>query len=545
MSTFDIQVLQRFARMVERYPEHQSTFDNYVRKHVNQYPAALVDVAQQGEGALVRALTTVVEGNATKTTLTRILEAIPARTVDMRPLSVTCLQRLLKIAVSEKDYVQSAQLMSQLSGRLRELGAPEMARKLLDDLMGTDMFSSLNSMIQAQLFINLGTVYADIGENSSSLNSHQRALELLERVKPKDNQWHHHISTTLINAAAASLRIGNLDQAETYLDRNDEVLEHIDDEGVVLRNHLLRFVWLTESGRFQEALRLGMSIEQSALDQEEISGQAFTDLVADAQLNLGSLLIEIGRANDALPRITKAIQLRTKVADTTKSFQAKLKLYIARIAQIEAAVLVEDRSAAAGASAVLNDIRKLKAQQPNLYLDEVLVRAIDAKIKAVLIDAQSDLNDADIEELLNLSESNAARGETEDIDRQIRALHSVSMVLAKQGKNECALSCAQRAVALAQEAPHSDLMQFVAKQAVLYDGLSRRYCALQQDDAGITQSEQALTLIVQAWRQDHSAYDNWFHQILNRYLLLCEDMQQVERFQATCRLLDLEVEISN
>ena len=515
-----------------------------MRGHLGAYATRIVGVAQEGEGALVRALSVIVDEPFATEVLDAIVNAIPARTVSMHKLGATCLQKLLKEAVAVQDHQLSGQRMAMLAGRWRELGIPHQAREMLDELIQTEAFAALAPMVQVQLYINLGTATGDLGDAKRSLECHQQALTLLERIVPHDAIWHHHLSTTLINAAAAALRVDDPDEAERFLDRNDEVLPQIEDSGVVLRNHLLRFVWLWTTGQFEPALRLGMSIEQAALDHEEIGEQDFAELVAATLLNLGSLLVEVSRADEARPRIDKAVELRERIARTSGTLQARLNWVIARVARVEVAVQAADVEGAAEADAVVQILRQLKSEQTSTFLDEVLVRALQAKIKAVLIDADVTLGDGDVVELLDLSAANLARGGHAETDTHIRTLHAVSMAFAQRGDPRRALELAREALRTAEGAPDANAMQSLAQRAALHDGLSRRLYALEDEAVGLDEAERALSLIVSAWKQNRSAYANWLQQILERYLMLCGDAEQLDRFQRTCEALELDVEIA-
>ena len=545
MNRFDVQVLQRFARLVERYPHHQALLDDYVRAHLSAHASRIVGVAQEGEGALVRALSAIVDNPPSIDVLDAIVNAIPARTVSMHKLGATCLQRLLQDAVTDEDYQLSGQRMAMLAGRWRELGIPHQARAMLEDLIETEAFDSLAPMVQVQLYINLGTATGDLGDDRRSLECHRHALTLLERIVPHDAIWHKYLSTTLSNAAAAALRVDDAAEAERFLDQNDEVLPQVKDSGVVLRNHLLRFVWLWNTGQFELALQLGMAIEQDALDYEELHEQDFAELVASTLINLGSLLMEVSRTEEARPRIEKAVALRERIASTTGTLQARLNLGIARVGRIEAAVQANDIDVAGEAGAIVQAIRRIKSDQTSEFIDEVLVRALQAKIKAVLIEANVTLDEGDVTELLSLSTANLSRGGSAEINTHVRTLHAVSMAFAQRGDQTRSLKLAREALRFAEGAPDAETMQSRAQRAALYDGLSRRLSALGDEAASIDEAERALSLVVSAWQENPSAYAGWLQQILERYLMLCGDAEQLSRFQRTCQTLKLDVEIAS
>lgn len=53
---FDTAVATRLARTVEQHPEHLGLLVDYVRDRLTKHAAGLMQIAQQGEGAMSRAL---------------------------------------------------------------------------------------------------------------------------------------------------------------------------------------------------------------------------------------------------------------------------------------------------------------------------------------------------------------------------------------------------------------------------------------------------------------------------------------------------------
>lgn len=540
---FDVIVAIRLARMVDAYPEHFGLLTKFVKSQVEQHAQALVDIAQQGERAMSRALLDCVSHITDVDTLRTVFEALPIRTVQLRELAIVVAAKAATSVEPLPTSPHSVLLHSQHGARLREGGHPSEGFSLLDELVRTEAFARAPSLIKAHVLCNLGSCLGDLGRAPESLRAHRDAIAFLRRNEPEQmsSETAHLLAGELANAAASAMRQSAHADAGAFLEEAADLARTIDDMGLKLRIELLQLTHMAETDKLEAALALGVTLRERVADLEELESQAHMPAMVDVFINVGSVLLDLNQPYQALDYLRIAVAMADTIAADAPSPQSELKRLIARVAMLNARLLLGETGLHMQARAILCDAGPLAAAHPTAYVTEVRCRVLEIVVQTATADPAEMPIRAEVAEMLASSGLGTQPFGDTDVDRMILASHSAAMAYDKLDESLLALGCARQAVELAKTRLTSETMHQRAHRAILMDSLSRRLYAIGSDEAGLEAAQEAVRLIVPCWRH-REAYRSWLESLLSRLYILCEESQKKRQFEQLMSELELDAD---
>jgi hypothetical protein len=531
-SPFQRNVATMLARVANRFPEHMPYLVDYCRRHVNAHAEQLIQVAQEGEGALGHALTLLWRERSFDDINERIFLLLPERTVQLRDFTVELVKQMVSANPEHLYGLNQRELRAILSGRLREAGrfdeALSEARKLVED----SKLSNEPPELQALVWGNLAVSYADVGNWAASYDTHRQAMQFYQALgaekSPPITKW---LAGQCVNVAAAAMKLELWQEAETWSRQGLKLAGKLPDAGLLLRAQLVRVVLLSETGQMEEALALGEPTLESVRDLEEVDQQSYAPLLLDVYLNLGSVLLDLHRSTEAAPYFAAANEIAADISNQAPSTASRNKLVISKVALAHVEIAEGERRGLERARAALAEGRSLYEEAPNDYQKEIVLRAIEVNISAdIEFDCKPDIEL--IEELIRPSHSRSPGSLThEETDAIERRLHLASMALAKLELKHRALSCAQEAVRLADLESENYSTQQNAQRAALYDGLSRRLEEADRSPDAIEKAEAACRILLPIFLANQNDYQDWMWKFMERFRDLAIKLDRFDHFK--------------
>jgi tetratricopeptide (TPR) repeat protein len=521
-----------YARVANRFPEYIPYLVDYCRRHVNDHIEQLIQVAQEGEGALGKALTLLWRERTFDYINQRIFLLLPQRTVQLQDFTVEVLKQMISANQEHLSGLNQTELTAILSGRLREAGrfaeALSTARKLTED----SKLASESPELQALVWGNLAVSHADLGDWAASYEAHRQAMQGYQALGaerlPPATKW---LAGQCVNVAAAAMKLELWEEAEAWTRQGLKLAGNLPDAGLLLRAQLVRVVFLSETGRLDEALAMGEPALESARDLEEIDQQSYAPLLLDVYLNLGSILLDLRRIKEAASYFASASEIAETINQQATSIASRNKLVIATVALAHVQIAQGERSGLDLAGTALSEGRSLYAESQNHYQKEILLRAIEANISAnIEFDCKPDLELVD--ELIAPSRALPGVSPSHDeIDSNQRRLHLASMALAKLDLQDRALSCAQEAVRLADLESETHSNQQNGQRAVLYDGLARRLEEVNRLAEAMEKAVVACQILLPIFLENQDAYQDWMWKFMEHFRDLAIKLDRFDDFQ--------------
>jgi tetratricopeptide (TPR) repeat protein len=435
--------------MVAAYPEHSHILSGFVETHIRDQPQALLAIAQQGHPALTEALTEAVLGLEDAQTLRALFGALPVRTVQLRELAIAIAAKTAASVDPTTDSANDILLKSQQGARLREGGYAAEGLRLLADLTRTEAFKQAPNIVKAHVLCNLGTCQGDLGMDKESEELHATVVDML-REESKTPDVMHLFASELANAAAASMRRNDYTKADARLCEAEGLSKSIVDEGLKLRIDLLRLAYLAEVDELERALTLGAKLKEHVQDLEETDSQAHLPAMIDVLINVGSVLIDLQRADEAVEYLTFAARIAEQVSKDSPSPQSRLKRLVAMNALLTARMVLEQANLLPAAREQLIVSRSSYEEWRSSYALEVHARVLELNIQLATQDPGATPSAVDIEELLAITGSSRPLSQSGDLDRMMRATHCAALAYDKIGEAQSALKWARRAVEFAE-----------------------------------------------------------------------------------------------
>jgi tetratricopeptide (TPR) repeat protein len=520
------------ARVANRFPEHMPYLVDYCRRHVNAHVEQLIQVAQEGEGALGQALTLLWRERSFDEINERIFLLLPERTIQLRDFTVELLKQMISANQEHLYGLNQRELRAILSGRLREAGrfeeALSEARKLVEDAN----LAAEPPELQAFVWGNLAVSYADVGNWAACYEAHRQAMQFYQALGAEKSttiaKW---LAGQCINVAAAAMKLELWPEAETWSRQGLKLAGKLADPGLLLRAQLVRVVFLSETGKLAEALALGEPTLESARDLEEVDQQSYAALLIDVYLNLGSILLDLHKSKEAAPYFATANEIAANISKQAPSIATRNKLVISTVAVAHAQIVQGERQGLEQARTALAEARSLYEESRNDYQKEIVLRAIEVNVSGEIeFDCKPDFEL--VEELIGPSNSLPSgpltQEETEAIQRR---LHLASMALAKLELKDRALSCAQEAVRLANLEGENYSTQQEAQRGVLHDGLSRRLEETERSAEAMDLAEAACRILLPVFLADQETYQDWMWKFMERFRELAIKLDRFDYFQ--------------
>ncbi|MEA3402443.1 MAG: helix-turn-helix transcriptional regulator [Armatimonadota bacterium] len=163
--------------------------------------------------------------------------------------------------------------------------------------------------------VNLALASGDYGRALAEANTHYRLAA--EAGLPDQ------IREAILNRAIASLRSGQVEQAEELLERLSELAEHADDRRLRALAEIFTAELLTRRGQFAEARRLA----QEAIELANETGPGLA--VAEGQLALGRAFLADGMCDDAIYHLRRCQQRAARLGLARLRLQAAMLLAVA------------------------------------------------------------------------------------------------------------------------------------------------------------------------------------------------------------------------
>lgn len=529
--TFRRNVATQLGRVVNRYPEHMPYLIDYCRRHVRDHAEQLIQIAQEGDGALGQALTLLWSERSFDDINARILPLLPERTVQLRGFTVELLKQMVTAHQKHISGINQTELRTVLVGRLREAGrfteALSEALKLVEDVTILEERPEL----QALVWGNLAVIYGDIGDWDASYKAHLQATRFYQTLDSEGTlsevKW---LGRQCVNLATVCIKRESWSLAENWISQGLRLADKVKDEGLLLSANLVKVVLLAETGQLEEALALGAPTLDNVRDLEEIDQQSYAALLLNVYLTLGSILLDLHRVAEANAYFATAQKIADDIHQRVGSTGSGTESVRAILALSQTQILQHDRRGLEQARLALAEARRLFEEARNDYQREIVLRAIEVVIGAeVEFDCQPQLDL--IEELLGPSDLPSAvppsQEETDDITRR---LHLAGMAFAKLDIKDRALSCARKAAELFDAASENRTAQRVAQRAVLYDGLSLRLEEAEQLAEATEKAESACRILLPIFSASHELYEEWMWKLTVHFRELAIKTNQFDYF---------------
>ena len=517
--------------MVNRCPEKMPYLVDYCRRHVNDHAEQLIQLAQEGEGALGQALTALWSERSFDDINPRLLPILPERTVQLRDFAVELLKQMVGASQKHVSNIYETELRAVLVGRLREAGRFTEALREALNLVKPGTILEQRPELQALVWGNLAVIYGDIGDWDASYQAHLQATQFYQAIGSEGTlseiRW---LSRQCVNLATVCLKREEWSLAESWISQGLRLADKVKDEGLLLSAKLVKVVLLAETGLLQEALALGGPALEKVRDLEEIDQQSYAALLLNVYLTLGSILLDLHKIAEANSYFAKAKEIADDINQHAVSIGSGTESVKAILALAQTQILQQDRRGLEQARLALAEARRLFEGAQNDYQREIVLRAIEVVIGAeVEFDCQPQLDL--IEELLGpsnvLSVVPFAQEETDTISRR---LHTAGMAFAKLDIKDRALNCARKAVELSDAASQKPTAPQTAQRAVLYDGLSRRLEEAGQLAEATEKAEAACRILLPAFSADHETYEEWMWKLTVHFRELATKTNQFDFF---------------
>ncbi len=529
--TFRRNVATQIARVANRYPEQMPYLIDYCRRHVNAHAEQLIQLAQEGEGALGQALTLLWSERSFDDINARILPLLPERTVQLRDFTVELLKQMVTANENQISSINQTELRSVLVGRLREAGrfteALSEALKLIED--GTILKE--RPVLQAMVWGNLAVIYGDIGDWDSAHKAHLQATRFYQAIEAEGTlsevKW---LGRQCLNLTTMFMKRESWSEAEIWISQGLRLAKKLGDEGLLLSAQLINVVLLAETGRLEEALALGAPTLERLRDLEEIDQQSYAALLLNVYLTLGSILLDLHRVDEASSYLTSAQKIADDINERVGSIGSGTESVRARLALHQVQILQHDQRGLEQARLTLAKARRLFEAAPNDYQREIVVRAIEAVIGAeVELEGQPQLEL--VEELLGPSDQpSAVPLSQEETDAISRRLHLAGMAFAKLELKDRALTCARNAVELFDAASENRTAPQIAHRAGLYDGLSRRLEEAEQLAEATEKAEMGCRILLPVFAASPETYEDWMWKLAEHFRELAINTNQYDHF---------------
>lgn len=530
-NTFSREVATRVARVAQHYPEKLPYLVDFCRRHVKAHAEQLIQIAQEGEGALGHALTLLWRRRKFHRINRRIFPLLPERTVQLREFAVELVRQLISSGRVVSGGPGRVELRAILVGRLREAGRFEEALDEARRLAESPELADEPPEVQAIVWSNLGVSCADAGDWGASFEAHRRVMGLYQSLPPEHlRQIAGQLAAECVNVAAAAMRLGKWEEAEAWSRHGLDLSLKLGDAGLLLRARLVRLTLLAETNQ-SEALELGERVLESALDLDEIDRQSYGPLLLDVYINLGSILLDLNRIEKAASYFEAANRLASGIREQAPSIGTRSKYVTSLIALAHTQIAHGELPGLANARAALAQARALYEEAANAYQNEILMRAVEVNVAADVEfpDSLPDLRM--MEELVSFPDPQPSTSHTEDLDSVQRRLHLGGMAFAKLGMKERGLWCAREAVRLAELSGENASPQQCVRHALSYDGLSRRL-----DEAGYTaeafeKAEATCRMLLPAFSADQNTYHEWMYNFMQHFRDLALRLDKFDHFK--------------
>lgn len=530
---FNRAVATRLARVANRYPERLPYLVDFCRRYVEVYAEQLIQVAQAGEGALGQALALLWQEHSFHHINERIFRLLPERTVQLRNFTVELVKQMISSGADYQYSLGQRELRAILAGRLRDAGrfgeALTEARKLVADPGLADESPEL----QAVVWSNLGVCYAEIGNATASYEAHRRAICFYQIIPAERlQQIANQLAGESVNLAAAAMKVGLWEEAEAWSQQGLKLAGKLTNAGLLLRAQLVRVTFLSETNQLEAALEAGELILEQARDLEEVDQQSYSSLLLDVYINLGSILLDLNRGDEAGAYFESANLIAADIDKQAPSISSKSKLVVSMIALAHTQIAQGDRQGLDNARTALSLSRSLSKEAGNDYQQEIMLRAIEVNVAADIEFADSTPDIQLVEQLINFADVHSAALAHDGLNSSQRRLHLGSMAFSKIGLKHRGLWCAQEAVRLADLAGANVPLYQGAQRAVLYDGLSRRLEEMNQLSEAIEKAEAACRILLPFFSVHQDTYQDWLFKFMEHFRELAIKLDKFEYFKA-------------
>jgi tetratricopeptide (TPR) repeat protein len=183
----------------------------------------------------------------------------------------------------------------------------------------------------------------------------------------------------LINSALVEKIVGTLDQAMSFLDEAAPLLEIVDDQATIGRHRMQRALVLKRMGG-PENLDRALIENTAAAFHFELAGHK--RFLASIENNIGSLLLQFGRFEEALEHLNKSRAVLVSLKDTRT---------IAQVNETRARVFLAQARFTESDRAALSAVKALEQGGESALLSEALTTQAIARARLGRYQSASDL----------------------------------------------------------------------------------------------------------------------------------------------------------